>query len=82
MTAFLRTRPTEGGLSAEEKDTLAERLLEHVSSLDAFLPKLKPSKNLSLIARRQRKRAGVQKARVGSSSSVLLVIGHTLTTSH
>ena len=44
MTAFMRTRPNEGGLSGKEKDTLTDRLLEHVSSLEAFLPKLKPSK--------------------------------------
>ena len=44
MTAFLGTRPNEGGWSAEEKNALSERLLEHVSSLKAFLPKLKPSK--------------------------------------
>jgi hypothetical protein len=44
MTAFLGTRPNKGGLSAEEKNALSERLLDHVSSLEAFLPKLKPSK--------------------------------------
>jgi hypothetical protein len=37
MTAFMRTRPNEGGLSGEEKDTLTDRLLRHVSSLEARL---------------------------------------------
>ena len=33
----------ESGLSAEEKTTLTEKLIEHVTALEACLPKLRPS---------------------------------------
>jgi hypothetical protein len=33
----------ESGLSADEKNGLSERLQEHVSMLETFLPRLKPS---------------------------------------
>jgi hypothetical protein len=33
---------TEGGLSTEEKDSLIQRLLDHVAALEEWWPKLKP----------------------------------------